>query len=402
MAGIDPTTIIPRLAELIVGFGANVQPGQIVALGAELGKEELTRAITGAAYRRGASFVEVTYVDPHIKRQRVLNADPATLETYPSWFGERVLALGDQRCARIGLSGTTEPHLLDDLDPALVGREQSAPRHEAMRVINERTTNWCAAPCVTPGWASLVFPAMDADTGVAKLWQELAWICKLDHEDPIAAWNVRMEELRRAADALMSHRFDALHFTGPGTDLTVGLLPTSKFVFAAFETADGLPHMPNIPSEEVFTAPDPLRTNGVVRATKPLFTNGSLIEGLVVEFRDGRVVRIDADKNADALRSLVERDEGAARLGELALVDGAGRVGATGTTYFDTLLDENAASHIALGAAYAFTVDDEDVQRVNTSQIHIDFMIGGTDVAVAGVSADGTETPVLVEGAWRI
>ncbi|MCZ4495476.1 MAG: aminopeptidase, partial [Thermoleophilia bacterium] len=251
-------------------------------------------------------------------------------------------------------------------------------------------------------WAKLVFPDLAPEAALAKLWQQLAWICRLDADDPIAAWNERMAELRRASGAMAERRFDALHFEGPGTNLTVGLLPTSAFQFAAFETADGIPHMPNIPSEEIFTSPDPTRTEGVVRATKPLFTNGSLIEGLEVEFREGRVVRIDADRNAEALRALVARDEGAARLGEVALVDGAGRVGATGTTYFDTLLDENAASHIALGAAYAFAVGAEDVAKVNDSQIHIDFMIGSNDVAVSGVSADGTSTPVLVNGAWQV
>lgn len=399
---IDPATIIPRLAELIVGFGANVQDGQIVAIGGELGKHELMRELTGAAYRRGASFVEVNYADPHIKRQRVLNANPKTLDSFPSWSAHRMLQLGEQRCARIGLSGPTEPHLLDDLDPELVGREQSMPRTEAMKVINDQTTNWCAAPCATPAWAEMVFPDTPADEALVQLWQHLAWICKLDQDDPIAAWNARMADLTRAADALMKRRFDSLHFTGPGTDLTVGLLPTSRFICAAFETIDGLPHMPNIPSEEIFATPDPTRTDGVVRATKPLFTNGSLIEGLEVEFREGRVVRIDADRNADTLRQLIQQDEGAARLGEVALVDGAGRVGATNTTYFDTLLDENAASHIALGSAYAFAAGKEDADRINVSKIHVDFMIGSNDVSVTGVSADGSETPVLANGTWSI
>lgn len=402
MPTIAEATIVPRLAELIVGFGANVQPGQIVAVGAEFGKEALVREITGAAYRRGASFVDVTYVDPHIKRQRVLNADPETLDQYPTWYAQRMLALGEQRCARIALTGSTEPHLLDDLDQTLVGREQSAPRTEAMQIVNDRTTNWSAAPCPTPSWAELVFPQLPPDEALARLWQHVAWICRLDSADPITAWGERMAELERASNALESHAFRALHFTGPGTDLTVGLLPTSKFVYAAFSTADGIAHMPNVPSEEVFTSPDPTRVDGVVRATKPLFTNGSLIEGLEVEFREGRVVRIDATKNAETLRSLVARDEGAARLGEVALVDGAGRVGATDTIYFDTLLDENAASHIALGAAYSFAVGDADKAAVNMSQIHVDFMIGSDEVSVAGVSADGGEQPVLVGGDWQI
>lgn len=399
---IDPATIIPRLAQLVVDAGANVQSGQIVSVGAELGKEQLVRELVGAAYRRGAEFVEVTYVDPHIKRLRVEHADPSTLDRYPSWFAHRILELGAQRCARIALTGTTEPHLLDDLDPSLVGREQSAPRREHMQIINERSTNWCAAPCATPGWAKLVFPELDDDAALARLWQELAWICRLDADDPAQLWRERMKTLVRVAGELDTRRFDAIRFEGPGTDLTVGLLPTSHFITATFETIGGIVHMPNIPSEEIFTTPDPARADGVVRATKPLFTNGTLIEGLEVEFRAGRVVRIDADRNADALRTLVERDAGASRLGELALVDGDGRVGATGTVFYDTLLDENAASHLALGAAYAFAAGDDDAGRINESQIHIDFMIGSNDVRVSGVAADGTTTTVLDGGVWQI
>jgi aminopeptidase len=171
---------------------------------------------------------------------------------------------------------------------------------------------------------------------------------------------------------------------------------------ADFSTVDGIRHMPNLPSEEIFGAPDPQRTNGVVRATKPLVVSGSIIRGLEVEFRDGLAVRIDAAENAEVLRGYAARDEGAARLGEVALVDGDGRIGRLGTTFFDTLLDENAASHIALGQAYAFTAGDEDRDRLNRSGIHVDFMIGGDDVAVSGVTAAGDEVPVLRGGAWQL
>jgi len=180
---------------------------------------------------------------------------------------------------------------------------------------------------------------------------------------------------------------------GPGTDLTVGLLPTSKFIMAKFETADGLQHMPNIPSEEVFTTPDPARTEGVVKSTKPLVVGGTIVEGLEVEFRAGRVVRLDADQCADALRALVARDEGASRLGEVALVDGAGRIGPLGTVFYDTLLDENAASHIALGNGFQFAVESaDDIARVNNSEIHIDFMIGSPEMHIYGTRTDGTES----------
>ena len=202
---------------------------------------------------------------------------------------------------------------------------------------------------------------------------------------------------------MSERRFDSLHFEGPGTDLVVGLLPSSRFLSARFETVDGIVHMPNIPSEEVFSAPDPARTSGVVRATKPLVVGGSIIHGLEVEFEEGRAVRIDAEENAEVLRGYAASDEGAARLGEVALVDSAGRIGATGTTFFDTLLDENAAGHIALGSAYAICVDsEEDAGRLNQSRIHVDFMIGSPQVTVTGVGADGRRTPVLAGGDWQL
>ncbi|HSD81572.1 MAG TPA: aminopeptidase, partial [Solirubrobacteraceae bacterium] len=191
-------------------------------------------------------------------------------------------------------------------------------------------------------------------------------------------------------------------FEGPGTDLTVGLLPTSRFIAARFETVDGIVHMPNLPTEEIFTAPDPRRCEGVVRATKPLVVGGSIVRGLEVEFRDGAAVRIDAGENADVLRAWAARDEGASRLGELALVDGEGRIGALDTVFFDTLLDENAASHVALGSAYEITVGAEDHPNVNRSQIHVDFMIGSDDVSVTGVTSGGERVPVLAGGAWRV
>ncbi len=179
-------------------------------------------------------------------------------------------------------------------------------------------------------------------------------------------------------------------------------MPTCRFRAASFETVDGVRHMPNLPSEEVFGAPDPQRTDGVVRATKPLVVSGSIIRGLEVEFRDGRAVRIDAEENADVLRGYAARDEGASRLGEVALVDGEGRIGRLGRVFFDTLLDENAASHIALGQAYAFTAGEEDRERLNRSAIHVDFMIGGDDVSVHGVTDAGEEVPVLQGGAWQL
>ncbi len=392
-----------RFAELIVGFGANVQPGQIVAIGTEPGKERLTRALAAAAYRAGAKFVDVSSFDVHVKRARVQYADEDSLDFVPPWYGERILALGELRAARIGLSGPVAPGLLDDLDPGRVGRDHLPFVPETGQVVNERTTNWTIAPCPTQSWAELVRPGLEPREAMERLWGDLRHVCRLDEDDPVAAWRERIDVLVEAARRLSERRFDAVRFEGPGTDLTVGLLPSSRWLAASFTTVEGIEHFPNIPSEETFTTPDPTRVDGVVRATKPLALPGTIIRGLEVEFRAGRAVRIEAETGADALRAMCERDEGAARLGEVALVDRDGRIGPLDTVFYDTLLDENAASHIALGRAYEMAVDDDaDKSRANLSAIHVDFMIGGPQVQVTGLTAAGDPVPVLRDGTWAL
>ncbi len=234
------------------------------------------------------------------------------------------------------------------------------------------------------------------------MWDQILHVLRLDTDDPRAAWDERIAALTRAAKTLDGHRFDALRFRGPGTDLTVGLLPSSKWLAARFETVEGTVHMPNLPTEEVFATPDPERVDGVVSATKPLQIGGSIVSGLKVTFEGGRAVKIDADENADVLRGYAAHDDGASRLGEVALVDSEGRIGPLDTVFYDTLLDENAASHIALGSSYAFCVGEEDHDRINRSRIHVDFMIGSKDVEVMGVTAAGDEVPVLVGETWQV
>lgn len=397
------TTYTNRLADLLVEFGANVQPDQVVTINSSIGKEELTRAVAASAYRRGATYVDVSYADIHIKRARILNSTPERLDKFPSWFADRVIAMGEQRCAAISLSGPVEPDLLTDLDQRLVGMEQSAPQREAGQVIGKRFLNWTIGPGPTVGWANQVYPDAESDdAALLKLWEAMAHVCRLDDADPVARWNERFAVLSSVRERLNAARFDSLRYSGPGTDFTVGLLPTSSWVTAAFSTADGLQHTPNIPSEEIFTTPDPMRADGVVRSTKPLVMGGTIIEGLEVEFREGRVVRVDATTGADALRAMVERDEGAARLGEVALVDGSGRIGPLNTVFYDTLLDENAASHIALGMAYKMCAEESDHSRVNESEIHVDFMIGSPEQQVFGVAADKSEVAVLLDGRWQL
>jgi aminopeptidase len=393
---------LERLANLIVSFGANVQEGQIVDVGSGLGKEELTRAITASAYKRGAKFVDVHYWDPHLKRERVRYAADEVLDFVPAWYGERTLQLGQERGAAISLSGPIAPHLFDDLDPERLGRDVFPRVKEWTTVINERTVNWCIAPGPSRKWAQLVHPDLEPQAALDKLWEQVVHVCRLDEDDPVAAWRERSRALDGVAGRLSERHFDAIHLEGPGTDLTVGLLPTSHWNGGGDETADGIPHMANLPTEEVFTSPDPGRVEGVVAATKPLSTQGRIIEGLTVRFEGGRAVQVEADSGAETLCALMEQDEGGARLGELALVDREGRVGPLNTVFYDTLLDENAASHIALGSAYDSAVGEEDRERLNRSTIHVDFMVGSSEVDVTGIASDGERVPVLRDSTWQI
>ena len=393
---------VQAFADLIVNFGANVQPGQIVDLTTALGKEELTRAITASAYRRGAKFVDVVYWDPHVKKARVQNAAEEVLDYIPPWYGERALQLGRERGATISLSGPTEPHLFDDLDPGRLGRDVFPRVKEYTTVVNERTVNWCVAPCPTMKWATLVYPQLEPQDALDKLWEQILHICRMDEAEPEAAWDERNKALRGAAERLTDQHFDAIHFEGPGTDLTIGLLQTSSWIAGDEQTVDGISHMANLPTEEVFSSPDPERVEGTVRATKPLYTQGRIIEGLAVRFEGGRAVQIDADSGAETVRALVEQDDGGARLGEVALVDSEGRIGPLDTVFYDTLLDENAASHLALGSAYETAAGEEDQKRLNRSSIHVDFMIGSPEVDVTGITTSGDRVPVLRNSVWQI
>jgi aminopeptidase len=400
---MDDATLA-RFAELAVDFGANLQAGQIVSVNGAPGKERLVRAIAERAYQRGAKFVDVTWFDPWVKRSRIAHAPDDTLEYVPPWYGERVLALGRERASVITLSGPVAPGLLDDLDPVRAGRDRLPAIRESGEVVSRRELNWTILPGPTPVWAELVHPDLEPDDALARLEEQLLHVLRLDEEDPVAAWRARADRLVAVAERLTERRFDALHYSGPGTDLTVGLLAGTAWQAARFQTADGIPHMPNLPTEEVFTSPDPARVDGHVTASKPLvLVDGTVVRDLHVRFENGRAVQLDASTAQETMRTIITRDEGAARLGEVALVDDEGRIGALDTVFYDTLLDENAASHIAFGRAFPFlAADDESAARLNESDIHIDFMIGSLDLTVTGVTADGERVPVLAGGKWRV
>jgi aminopeptidase len=391
-----------KLAELAV-FGANVQPGQLLAVTSFIGKEDLTRRIAREAYRRGAKYVDVVYFDQWIKRERVGLARDETLDYIPPWMSQRLFYLSDEHAARISLSGPHAPHALDGLDPARAGRDLLPYLPETGEVINRRTTSWCIVPAPTRSWAEVVYPELGREEAYAALWEAVAHICRLDADDPTEAWQERAATLKASAGRLSERRFGELRLYGPGTHLTVGMLQSAHWTGGDDVTVDGRRHFANLPTEEVYTTPDPERVDGHVSATMPLELSGSVITGLRVEFEGGRAVKIDADRGADALRAVASRDEGACRLGEIALVDKEGRIGPLDTVFLDTLLDENAASHIALGGAYEHPVEDPaDRARINRSQIHVDFMIGSRQLAVDGITRDGETVPVMRDGAWQI
>jgi aminopeptidase len=397
--------LLERYADLIVSVGANVQPDQVLAVEALPEAQPLVAAIAKRAYEKGARYVDVQYFDPQVKRIRAEFARDETLDWVPPWPGKRMLALGDLDAARVVLVPLVPPGLLDGVDAGRAGRDRLPTIPETFRVIDDRSVAWTLSPYPTLGWAKTVYPGLDGAEALERLWQDVAHICRLDEPDPAAAWQERIEQIWQSASKLDALDLDSLHFDGPGTDLTVGLLPSSRFAKegGSSQTRTGVRHVPNIPTEEVYTTPDPERTEGVVTATKPLDVAGSLVTGLRIRFEGGRAVEIDADTNADALRQRCATDDGASRLGEVALVDRESRIGKLGRTFFTTLLDENAASHLALGDAYSAPIGDEsDLPRINESLVHIDFMIGSDDVTVTGTTKAGAQVAILRGGAWQI
>ena len=246
---------LERMADLVVEFGANVQPGQRVHVGASVGQEALARAIAARCYRAGAVFVNVVYSDPWVQRARLDEAVDEALGHEPGWIVQMMRELGEERGATIGLSGPVAPGLLDGADPDRIRRDVPPGRHEAIENLRGARLNWSAIPCPSPGWAALVHPDLDADEALAKLWDQVVHICRVDEADPVAAWGDRMEQIEQAKAALNELELDAVHLRGPGTDLEIGLLPTSKWMGGHLTTHYGLVHHPNLPTEEVFAVP---------------------------------------------------------------------------------------------------------------------------------------------------
>jgi len=389
------------MAELAVRVGVGVQPGQLVVVLGQVENAPLTREIARAAYRAGASFVGSRYTDQHLTRALIELGPEASLSASTPWDVTMLKTLVAERGAYIQVSGDPEPELLADLDGNRVGR---ARPHDFVaewgRMVSERLVSWTIVPAPNAGWARQVFGTPDVDA----LWSAVEKAVRLDRADPIAEWRARLDRLDRIASALTERRFDSLRYRGPGTDLIVGLLPSGRWKSGNFQTIFGHSHVPNLPTEEVFTSPDRRRADGKLRSTRPLQVGGTLVRDLELEFREGRIVEVRASSGADVIRGQVAIDDGAARLGEVSLVDGSSEVGKLGLTFYNTLFDENATCHIAYGFGFAFCVDDEADREagLNDSSVHTDFMVGGPEVEIDGREPGGAWIPILRRDEFQI
>jgi aminopeptidase len=388
---------LERYAQLVVRVGANVQPGQEVFILAAVEHHDLARALTRQAYRAGASYVHVVYGDAHAKRARIELGPDEALGYSPEWVKELVRSSSGN--AMIATTGDPEPDLLADLDGERVGRDVQREIWEIrLQQLGDNSVNWVGVGAPSEGWAKQVFGEPD----VERLWEKVAFCMRLDEPDPVEAWREHLARLAERTERLNELRPDALRYRGPGTDLTVGLLPNVRWMSGASETPTGISYVANMPTEEVFTSPDATRTEGTIRMTLPLPLSGQIIRGLELTFEGGRAVGVEAETGADLVRGHFETIENADRLGEVALVTKESRVGQSGTVFYDALYDENATCHIAYGAGLPFLVDGEPGEEFNVANMHVDFMVGGPELEIDAVLKDGTAVPLIRSEEWQL
>lgn len=403
--------------DLAVRVALNLQPGQRLLIigplmngGVSLEAAPLVRHIAASAYRAGAELVEPIWGDEHLQLARFRNARPGTLGAFSKWLPKTLAEHAEAGGAVLSVYAN-DPDLLHREPTDLVGALQKATSQSVTafrELISRNKTNWAVIAAAGEAWAAKVFPEAPADQRVSRLWETIERLCRLDRPDPVAAWQDHLSALTARSDDLNRRRYAALKYSGPGTNLTLGLPAGHIWVSGASTSSAGVRFVPNLPTEEVFTIADCRRVDGTVRATKPLSYGGTLIEDFSLVFEKGRVVNVKAARGEQVLRQMVATDETAGRLGEVALVPHNSPISQSGRLFYNTLFDENAASHVALGSAYKFTLSgaddmsDEQFEQAggNKSAIHVDFMIGSGELDVDGLSGDGKAEPLMRGGEW--
>ncbi len=401
---------LDRLAELAVRVGVNLAGGQELVMTAPLDALPLARRITEHAYKAGASLVTTLFTDEEATLIRFHHACDESFDRAAVWLHEGIAAAYRSGAARLAITGT-DPSLLAHEDPNKVARANlavSKANRPALDLITRHEINWAIVACATPAWARAVFAKETEDVAMQHLWDAIFAATRIDEADPVDAWRAHDATLQRRAEFLNAKRFAALHFSGPGTDLQVGLAEDHIWLGGGTTAKNGIRCIPNLPTEEVFTTPHKDRADGVVASSKPLSYQGTLIEKIRVRFEGGRVVEAAAEQGESILRSMLDTDDGARRLGELALVPHSSPIAKSGLLFWNTLFDENAASHIALGQAYSTCIRDGDSldpaalasKGANESLIHVDWMIGSSEMDVNGILPNGSAEPLMRRGEW--
>jgi aminopeptidase len=402
--------------ELAVKVALNLQPDQRLiilgplATGVSFEAAPLVRHIAASANRAGAELVEVLWGDESLLLTRFAHAPRNSLSGFSAWMPKALTEHVEAGHAVLSIYAN-DPDLLKNEPPEVVGALQQATSRAMQpfrELISRNQTNWAVIAAAGSGWAAKVFPDRRPDEQIALLWDEINRMCRLDRSDPVAAWQKHTDVLAARADYLNRRHYDSLRYSGPGTELTIGLPPAHVWVSGHTISRSGIQFTANLPTEEVFTIPHKDRVDGTVRSTKPLSYGGTLIEDFSLRFSGGNVVDVKAARGEVVLRQLVETDPGAGRLGEIALVPHSSPVSQSGRLFYNTLFDENAATHVALGAAYKFTLrgaesmDEDAFGRAggNHSIIHVDFMIGSAELDIDGVRENGTSEPLMRRGEW--
>ncbi len=402
--------LLDRYAQLTVRAGLNITPGQQLLITAPLEAVELVRRITHHAYKAGCTLVTCMYSDEEATLSRYEQAIDPSFDTAPAWLFNGMAEAFRGGAARLAIIGEN-PALLAGQDPEKVARANKARSiayKPAIELITTAAINWCVISCATPALAQSVFPGLPPAEALEKLWAAIFKCTRADLADPVGAWEKHSAALRARTDFLNARRYSALKYTAPGTDFTLGLVDGHIWKGGASKAKNGVIYNANIPTEEVFTMPHRERAEGWVTATKPLSYSGTFIDGIRVRFEKGRIVEAHAAKGEDVFRKMIESDEGAARLGEVALVPHSSPISASGIVFNETLFDENAACHIAVGQCYSTNLDGAEkmskdqllARGANTSMIHVDWMIGSGEMDIDGVFADGRTEPLMRKGEW--